>query len=129
MRSRVRGAIIASVWLWKQLATGALRPKRRTRTRTRVRANGPLEGATCGSETRRRDGDGAARADERGGRLLLLLRRLLDGARVLIEHVVRLVALGLEHLRRVQHVQQLRVVHLEQHASDLAGQACKYIIK
>ena len=89
--------------------------------RDKVSATVRADGA---SETRRREwgsAEAGARTDERGGRLLLLLRGLLDGACVLLEHVVRLVALGLEHLRRVQHVQQLRVVHLEQHARDLAG--------
>ena len=49
---------------------------------------------------------------------LLVLRGLL--LRELVQDGESLVDLGVHRIRRLQEVQKLRVVHLEQHAGDLA---------
>ena len=58
---------------------------------------------------------------------LLLLSSSLLGL-VSLEHSHRLLNLGLERLARLQHVQQLGVVDLEQHASDSSREVGVHVL-
>eukprot|EP00965_Chrysotila_dentata_P212498 6187080-Pleurochrysis_carterae.AAC.2 len=75
-------------------------------------SSAPTELRLCLRRPRSVDGDALANVG----------RRVLAGVGMHLQHGQRLDDLGVERVGRLEQVEQLAVVHLEEHAGDLAGE-------